>query len=123
MPVNEENMRKWVAALRSGNYKQGRGDLRKRPINESGFVFCCLGVLCDISGLGEWDGTCYLVNGDPYEGDLPVPVAEWLGLVPVGSDKYGTDVELEDSTAINLNDNYGYTFEQIADAIERTYLS
>jgi hypothetical protein len=34
---------KWVAALRSGKYKQVTGSLQ----NNGGF--CCLGVLCDIS--------------------------------------------------------------------------
>lgn len=43
---------KWVAALRSGNYKQGAGFLRQ------GNNFCCLGVLCDLyakeNGEGSW---------------------------------------------------------------------
>ncbi len=39
----KENIRKrWVAALRSGNYKQGKRRLRVED------RFCCLGVLCDI---------------------------------------------------------------------------
>ena len=117
MSVNEENMRKWVAALRSGDYKQGRGDLHI-PDDR----YCCLGVACEISGLGKWREYSYVIDGMDYVGDLPVPVAEWLGL-PTGSSGYGTDVELIDSTAISLNDRYDYTFEQIADAIERTYLS
>jgi hypothetical protein len=33
---------KWVAALRSGKYEQGRGAL-----NHNGF--CCLGVLCEVA--------------------------------------------------------------------------
>lgn len=34
---------KWIAALRSGEYKQGRTAL------ENNGVFCCLGVACKIS--------------------------------------------------------------------------
>lgn len=34
---------KWIAALRSGKYKQGRGQLRSLNNN-----YCCLGVLCDV---------------------------------------------------------------------------
>ena len=41
---------KWLEALRSGRYKQGRYRLRN-----NGDEFCCLGVLCDISGHGEWE--------------------------------------------------------------------
>lgn len=39
----------WVAALRSGKYKQGRTTLKNRDSE-----FCCLGVLCDISGLSTF---------------------------------------------------------------------
>ena len=45
----EAKMKKrWIKALRSGEYEQGREDLK---VDEK---FCCLGVLCDISGLGSW---------------------------------------------------------------------
>ena len=40
--MKTEIKEKWLTALRSGNYKQTKGTLRK---NNS---FCCLGVLCDI---------------------------------------------------------------------------
>lgn len=36
-------MKKWVAALRSGEYKQGMGQL------EMARKYCCLGVLCKIA--------------------------------------------------------------------------
>ncbi len=38
----------WVAALRSGDYKQTTGQLNKTVLDEQ--RFCCLGVLCDIQG-------------------------------------------------------------------------
>ena len=38
---------KWLKALRSGKYKQGRGALCQ--IDKKGTEsFCCLGVLCDL---------------------------------------------------------------------------
>ena len=37
---------RWVAALRSGDYKQGRVYLH----NSEGDTWCCLGVLCDVAG-------------------------------------------------------------------------
>lgn len=43
---------KWVKALRSGDYRQGSGALRRQKGNDG--LFCCLGVLCDISGRGRW---------------------------------------------------------------------
>ena len=40
-----EKAREWVAALRSGKYKQGKGALSTED------RFCCLGVACEISKL------------------------------------------------------------------------
>lgn len=37
----------WIAALRSGEYKQGHEYLHQ------GEQFCCLGVLCEVAG-GSW---------------------------------------------------------------------
>lgn len=41
--MNTENMKAWVAALRSGEYKQGRSCLRSAD-----GTFCCLGVAGDL---------------------------------------------------------------------------
>ena len=50
--MKQEIKEKWVSALRSGEYKQGKEGLR--IYNE----FCCLGVLCDLyikeTGVGFW---------------------------------------------------------------------
>ena len=40
--MNEQVKDKWVAALKSGKYKQARGYLK----TENGY--CCLGVLCEL---------------------------------------------------------------------------
>lgn len=65
--MTKELRDKWVAALRSGRYKQGKYRLRDR---EGGF--CPLGVLLDVSGLGEWIGG---VDGPysykPHNGEYP----------------------------------------------------
>lgn len=42
---------KWVKALRSGNYKQGKNKLRSLEDN----CFCCLGVLCDVIDPEGWE--------------------------------------------------------------------
>lgn len=50
---------KWVAALRSGKYQQGKYALRKRYTPESHGAsfeqFCCLGVLCDLVQPEGWE--------------------------------------------------------------------
>lgn len=45
----KELKEKWIAALESGKYQQAKGKLKR-----VGDTYCCLGVLCDISGDGEW---------------------------------------------------------------------
>ena len=41
--------KKWLEALRSGKYKQGKNELIKAT--NGGFSYCCLGVLQAITGL------------------------------------------------------------------------
>ena len=46
--MDKKIKKKWLKALRSGKYKQGRDALR------IGNKFCCLGVLCDLVDSGPW---------------------------------------------------------------------
>ena len=42
--MNKQVKKEWLAALRSGAYKKGHGQLKNKKDN----TYCCLGVLCDI---------------------------------------------------------------------------
>ena len=110
----KENRQKWVDALQSGKYTQHRGELANKDLT----AFCCLGVACDISGLGEWinlstsKSYIYSIESESYGhiGELPTEVQEWLGLsTPTG-----------DSCSMNLAtlNDIGATFGIIADVIE-----
>ena len=75
-----DNAKKWVEALRSGNYSQDIGKLHTKK------GMCCLGVACDIyekevGGLEPYidDGSNYYYYADNEE-FLPDIVREWLGL-------------------------------------------
>jgi hypothetical protein len=72
--VTPELKQRWLDALRSGKYKQGKGALRTGKDH-----FCCLGVLCDISGAGEWEsgkyGWQYTVDDSSDSEFLPRPLA------------------------------------------------
>lgn len=79
--MNPEIKRKWLEALRSGEYNQGSGALRKNG------KFCCLGVLCDLHS--KETGTNWIRNeeypdtNDLYLGDtqyLDEKVMSWAGL-------------------------------------------
>lgn len=105
--MNPEVKKLWLEALRSGKYEQGRGKLRSTDNK-----FCCLGVLCDISNLGVWEGgrfVYYLGSG----GILPTAVMVWAGLDDV-------DPKIDSSVrSIEANDMFRKSFAEIADLIER----
>lgn len=109
--MNPEIKAKWVAALRSGEYQQGRE--RLRAANDK---FCCLGVLCDIHS--KETGTPWQygdIDRNVYCGKtafLPESVADWAELTHVGP--YIQSI----GSLTNLNDG-GSTFPQIADLIEK----
>jgi hypothetical protein len=95
---------KWIAALRSGKYEQGREYLRKDD------SYCCLGVLCDLVDPNGWvyDSEFYSFH---FNSDHDVD--QWLpSSLP---EKYGIDRE---SDLVDLNDTKQYDFNQIADWIE-----
>lgn len=85
-----ENAKRWVAALRSGEYKQVCSYLRTSD------GFCCMGVACDIyakeTGRGKWeprnDWQEFQLDSDELaltsETELPHQVRRWLGLQECG---------------------------------------
>jgi len=107
-----EHRQQWLDALRSGNYQQTRGTLKYDD------RFCCLGVACDISGLGEWVYTSdsktqgYTVKDVLLLSVLPKDVMNWLGV----SSSTAFDKNMINSLA-SLND-LGYGFNDIAKVIE-----
>jgi hypothetical protein len=104
--------RKWVDALRSGNYKQTRGVLR--GLASQGF--CCLGVACDVSGITKWIYGTY----DGAAANLPPSVVEWLGVEKDG--RFYTEIpENKARNLVTLNDAFGYDFNKIADLIEEKW--
>lgn len=109
--MNKRVKTRWVKALRSGKYKQGRHSLR----NVEGDTFCCLGVLCDLavrSKVIKEGRVTYLdpkryTYGASSTGNIPPSVEKWSGL-----DSY-FDADL----LIKMNDG-GESFELIADYVE-----
>lgn len=100
-----ENRAKWVADLRSGEYRQGVGQLS----HENGF--CCLGVACS---LAVREGV--IESYDPENATPPGEVIDWLGLsTDTGELTSGVDGWDE---LIDLNDHAKWPFPRIADLIE-----
>lgn len=88
--MNKEIKEKWVTALRSSEYKKGRGRLKDTRGQET--TYCCLGVLCEIylkeTGNGKWEdtglGLIRFVTGDSEDstsGSILTPeVMAWSGI-------------------------------------------
>ncbi len=101
--MNKELKDKWINALRSGNYKQGLGRLKYNG------EYCCLGVLCEISGRVEFDKTAGNVRYANYDcNSVPTEFLESLGL----EYKYITRLW-------RMNDFDKLTFDQIADYLSK----
>lgn len=87
-----ENAKKWVAALRSGKYQQGKNALCIEG------KFCCLGVAHE----------CLVGEGKitrPNDFDAYNRILKELEITSY--DQF-----------VRFNDKYGMTFEQIADEVE-----
>lgn len=118
----------WVAALRSGEYQQGKHVLHNVDEN----TYCCLGVLCDLAVKAEVitdDETVYngvifgpatkfgsqdekaLADGITV---LPREVMDWAGL-----DEENPWAENEEHQLAEMNDDHGYSFEDLAHVIEQ----
>lgn len=113
--MNEDVKRQWVEALESGEYKQGKGQLRT-----SAGKYCCLGVLTKLAEdagfyAGPWD-------------DIPTPPAEvciWAGLTSSNPIIFLNDVghplaRLNDKTRTNNEFGLGsstFSFKKIAKLI------
>lgn len=69
--------KKWVEALRSGKYEQGKGQLRQDN------KFCCLGVACDILETVKWEVDRVSGDQDKVLGEstaLPAQIQNFYGL-------------------------------------------
>lgn len=121
--MKKEIADQWIAALRSGKYKQTQGRLCKE-IDGGDVGYCCLGVLCDLhahntTDQGEWSGYCYrsLYGKDGFCQEIPPSiVTEWAGL-HADNPEWNTATH---HTLAQMNDE-GCSFEDIARVIADTW--
>jgi len=140
--MKQDIKEKWLNALRSGEYLQGKDSLQPAPN-----TFCCLGVLCDIAikegavNNGHWieadEGNGFKFasgmlsdEADFYrqsyeeeeDGELPRTVRRWAEvdscnpqvLVTINEEGHQKQLSLAE-----LNDTWNYDFKKIADLIEK----
>lgn len=116
--LDKEAARRWVKALRSGRYKQGRGALRRKESD----AHCCLGVACRVLRVPAHPGVGYDASRW-YFGkamDSSMPPDEFYA--KLGITRSGSILDFIDRL-VNLNDQPkdegGKDFKGIADFIER----
>lgn len=103
--LDPEFKAKWVAALRSGEYKQGRMSLRNRD------GYCCLGVACLVAGVDDTEIEEYdefIVSRHAARRPVLHPL--------MGDGEYPIPANLS-----KMNDSENKTFIDIADYIEQNY--
>lgn len=107
----KDTLAKWLAALRSGDYRQGRRAL----YDASTDGYCCLGVLQHVMG----------GNVERYEDWTPksYPSETWRNRLGVefrssrGGTTHNPHLPKLETDAASANDT-GHSFAEIADAIE-----
>jgi uncharacterized protein YchJ len=132
---------KWVKALTSNEYKQGKNVLCHQGANKQ-YKYCCLGVLCDLYNKDpniakspkkqlevtkvKWqvlanrkpaDVTCY----NHHMEDLPEEVRNWAGLRTSSAEiKNREATSLGFASLAEMNDT-GSSFEEISKVIKKNY--
>jgi hypothetical protein len=142
--LDPEVKAKWVAALRSGDYRQGRGALAARL--PDGVEYCCLGVLMEIAAEAgvtdrseisryratvDWDDAVGTSAPNQRVGRWATGQEPGTRCARVSELHEAWDPLIRNPHAISarnkngeyirlsgLNDHAMYTFEQIADVIE-----
>lgn len=123
LPMNPEAKAKWVAALRSGNYVQGKGMLKT-----SDNTYCCMGVLAEVCGLSVELYRSWLTTKELQKVGLEALTQQLLGVLNDGSTAreylIGENSDVTPYVSQYFGDKkpggrVGVSFTRIADLIER----
>ena len=98
--MKRELKSKWIKALRSGKYKQGKGRLKKNG------KFCCLGVLRDV------------VNPKDRRGENGMLSPKQLDEFGLTDNKQNFLASRNDGLGMQNPDRLQWNFNQIADYIQ-----
>ena len=124
-PTQQNNVEKWVAALRSGEFEQGFGTLCKDE------KYCCLGVACVTLGWERrrsphnlCDVFIHPMYPNKFASGRPFEMEFFREMGFTYRNVFTTLVDREEYCydLIDLNDCGQFSFPQIADIIEWYYL-
>lgn len=108
--MKRSDLNKWLEALRSGEYKQGKGAMYDKKSN----AYCCMGVLRKITN-DKRSKKEKAENLGEYA--LTQKETRYFRMTP-----YGCAINNEHLSLSNINDFTGASFLHIADAIEKNPL-
>lgn len=100
--MNKKIKAQWIAALKSGEYKQGKNKLRTKVGS-----FCCLGVLCNLHAQAHPE---IAARQTKMKDTLPDEVVKWASLEK-------NNPLIGKNSATTCNDVLGYNFTKIANLI------
>lgn len=107
---------KWIKALRSGKFTQGKSELRSEYYDDESNVkiqHCCLGVACEIVGYKDIDGKPFITKDEFLSTTKDIPsLLKGSGIK--GEKEYNKLV----GKLATMNDK-GKSFNYIASYIER----
>jgi len=119
--MNKEIAKQWCDALRSGKYKQCQWCLCRQRFFQK--QYCCLGVLCELhskaTGQAKMESHKGKIVYDWHEHNLPKSVVDWAGMKSSLGDIPKTEGQYCPFSLADANDRHGYSFEKIAEIIEK----
>lgn len=123
--MDPELKAEWIAALRSGEFRQGYGKLSQRNSWDDASSYCCLGVLCEIkkdeliaAGISFDHGSSGVLSVGDRDTYPSREVCAVLGLSEeFWHFRFGDEDEYDDYDLDTLNDAE-MPFEHIADVID-----
>lgn len=133
LKLTKRDIKKWVKALRSGEYKQTSnvlcyfaGDfdaLYEDPNSEEGeYMFCCLGVACDLFLDTDWIHEGYQLSISNAVSMPPANLADAIDeALPSLANKFMTHEGCHSRNAcefLSTKNDEGKSFKQIANMIE-----
>ena len=115
--MKKSDVKRWVKALRSGEYAQAQDYLCEVDEIDGTTAYCCLGVACDLFVNDYWSQSPHCSNwsigGFKKWEDVDTTVLPSLGMMK----SMGLDPTYAKALA-DLNDA-GWSFKKIAEKIER----
>jgi hypothetical protein len=110
--MKEDVQARWTEDLETTDAAQGKGFLRAWNDELKRWEYCCLGRLCELSGLAEWVET---QERDPDDGNQTITVSSYLGQTKYLPDEVATWAGLVTYTLATGNETAQGHFAELND--------